>query len=184
MFLCRMELKDVVSVAGKPGLHKIIGKGVSGLVLESLDEAAKRTITPVTQKVSVLEDVSIYTEEGDIKLSEVFKKMDELDKAGALETLAKDASGEAIKKWFENFVPDFSRERVYNSDIQKVSNWYNLLKGKIDFNAEPVAEDAETTDKDKVVSKSKTIKPIKKVEAKAKTSKGAAKTAITSRKMS
>jgi len=177
-----MDLKDVVSVAGKPGLHKIIGKGASGLVLECLDETAKRTITPVTQKVIILEDVSIYTVDGDVKLSVVFAKIEELEKAGDFSLLTKDASGDAIKKWFEPIVSNFDKERVYNSDIQKVSSWYNALKGKIDFNAKPETEEAESTEK--VATKSKSIKPVKKVEAKAKTSKGVTKTSITSRKMS
>ncbi len=177
-----MELKDVVSVAGKPGLHKIIGKGASGLVLESLDGTAKRTITPLSQKVSILEDISVYTVDGDVKLAEIFIKMDEADKAGKFVLLTKDASGEAIKKWFEALVPNFDKERVYNSDIQKMSNWFNLLKGKVDFNAKPESEETEKSDK--AETKSKTIKPVKKVEAKAKPSKGVTKTAITSRKMS
>ena len=180
-----MELKDVVSVAGKPGLHKIIGKGASGLVLEALDGTLKRTITPVSQKVSILEDISVYTVEGDSKLADVFMKMDELDKAGNFSVLPKDASGDDIKKWFETIVTDFDKERVYNSDIQKIANWYNLLKGKIDFTAKPVTEEAEGTETaDKTAKVSKSIKPIKKVEAKAKTSKGVTKTTVTSRKMS
>ena len=182
MFLCGMELKDVVSVAGKPGLHKIIGKGASGLVLEALDSTAKRTITPLSQKVSILEDISVYTVDGDVKLAEVFIKMDELDKAGNFSLISKDTSGDETKKWFEAIVSNFDKERVYNSDILKMSNWYNLLKGKIDFNAKPKVEETEGTDKS--APKAKTIKPVKKVEAKAKTSKGVTKTSITSRKMS
>jgi hypothetical protein len=182
LLLCSMELKDVVSVAGKPGLHKIIGKGASGLVIEALDLTAKRSITPLTQKVSILEDISVYTLDGDVKLSEVFIKMDELDKANNLVPLTKDSSGEAIKKWFEALLPNFDKDRVYNSDILKMSNWFSLLKGKIDFNAKPNEEATDSIDKP--VTKSKAIKPIKKVEAKAKTSKGATKTTITSRKMS
>ncbi len=175
-----MELKDVVSVAGKPGLHKIIGKGANGLVLESLDGTAKRTITPLSQKVSILDDISVYTLETDIKLSEIFKTMDVMDKAGQYSSLNKDSNGEAIKKWFEAILPNFDKDRVYNSDIQKMSNWFAMLNGKIDFNAK--IEEAEATDK--AITKSKTIKPIKKVEAKAKTSKGVTKTTMTSRKMS
>ena len=63
-----------------------------------------------------------------------------------------------------------------------MSNWYGLLKGKVDFTAKPEMDDTEKSDK--VDAKSKTIKPIKKVEAKAKTSKGVTKTTMTSRKMS
>jgi hypothetical protein len=63
-----------------------------------------------------------------------------------------------------------------------MSNWFNLLKGKVDFNTKPESEETEKSDKAEI--KSKTIKPVKKVEAKAKPSKGVTKTAITSRKMS
>jgi len=179
-----MELKDVVSVAGKSGLHKIIGKGAAGLVLESIDDQAKRSITPVTQKVSILEDVSIYTEDSDLKLSQVFIKMEELDKAGTLIALSKDTSADRVKEWFAELVPNFSREKVYNSDIHKVAAWYNLLKGKVDFNAMPETEEGDSNEKEKSAAKSKAIKPIKKIESKAKTSKGVTKTSITSRKMS
>ena len=177
-----MQLKDIVSVAGKSGLHKIIGKGTSGLVLETLDESVKRSITPLNQKVSILDDISVYTLDGDMKLVEVFIKIEEKDKSGNYSPLPKDSSAIMIKNWFIGIIPNYDMERVYNSDIQKISNWYNLLKGKIDFNAKPEVEEAETGDK--TAAKSKSIKPIKKVEAKAKTSKGVTKTAITSRKMS
>ena len=183
MLICIMELKDVVSVSGKSGLHKIIGKGVSGLVLESLDESAKRSITPVTQKVSILEDVSIYTEDSDIKLSDVFRKMEEMEKSGQLTAFSKDFAPDQVREWFSSIVPDFNRNRVYNSDIIKVHSWFQLLKGKIDYES-PEGKETQEADKDKSNSKSKSVKPVKKVEAKAKTSKGAAKTTITSRKMS
>ncbi len=177
-----MELKDVVSVAGKPGLHKIIGKGANGLVLESLDGLAKRSITPLSQKVSILEDISVYTHDGDKKLAEVFLSMENMEKNGQLGPLEKTASGEDTKKWFESVLSNFDKERVYNSDIHKINNWFGMLKGKVDFNAKSEADDAESSDK---ATKSKSIKPVKKVEAKkVKASKGATKTAITSRKMS
>lgn len=180
-----MELKDIVSVFGKSGLHQIIGKGASGLVLESIDEFKKRTITPLTQKVSILEDVSVFLNDGEIKLHEVFAKMQEINKENNLSSISKNSSAEEIKKWFENIVPEFDKERVYNSDILKISNWFSVLNSLIDFSIKPSDESSEnSSDADK--SKSKAIKPIKKVEAKAKTktSKGATKTTITSRKMS
>ncbi|MCC6721135.1 MAG: DUF5606 domain-containing protein [Bacteroidia bacterium] len=180
-----MELKDVASVHGKSGLHKIIGKGPSGLVLESIDEFKKRTITPLSQKVSILEDVSIYLNDGDLKLFEIFAKMQQMQKDNILLSISKNSSGDEIKKWFTSIVPDFDRERVYNSDILKINGWFTLLNNIIDFSIKPTEETIETTvDNDK--TKSKTIKPIKKVEAKsnAKTSKGVTKTTITSRKMS
>ena len=180
-----MELKDVASVFGKSGLHQIIGKGASGLVLESIDEFKKRSITPLTQKVSILEDVSVFLNEGEIKLHEIFAKMQEMLKENKLNSISKNSSGDEIKKWFALIVPDFDKEKVYNSDILKISNWFTILNSFIDFSIKPSEESNENAaDSDK--PKSKSIKPIKKVEAKskAKTSKGVTKTTITSRKMS
>lgn len=176
----------MVSVSGKPGLHKIIGKSQNGLVLESLDGSAKRMITPVTQKVSVLEDVSIYTEDSDIKLLEVFKKMSDLDEKGNLGSIEKSNTPDQIKSWFASIIPDYNKEKVYNSDILKVCNWYSLLKGKMSFDqTEDAKDDAETPVKEVAAKKTKGGKNIKTGNTpKAKTSKGAAKTTITSRKMS
>ena len=115
---------------------------------------------------------------------EVFRKMHEIDKAGNLTPLSKNSDASEIKKWFEAIVPEYNREKVYNSDILKVSSWFEMIKDKIDFDAKPQNDEKDTADSEKPAPKSKTVKPVKKVEAKAKTSKGATKTTITSRKMS
>lgn len=46
-----MELKDVVSVTGMPGLHKILGRNKNGLILESLTDG-KRFGTNPRQRIS------------------------------------------------------------------------------------------------------------------------------------
>src|SRR5215510_12730526 len=120
-----MELKDIVSIAGVSGLHKIIGRTKNGLILETLG-TGKRFPTSIQDKVSVLEDISMYTEEGDMKLSEVFVKVSEKDKAGKS---APDAKADAKDQ--RAFVTDaikLDNERVYDSDIKKLLTWYHILK--------------------------------------------------------
>ena len=68
-----MELKDVVSVTGMPGLHKVIGQNKSGLILESLTDN-KKFATNARQRVSVLADISMFTDEGEVRLAEVLLK--------------------------------------------------------------------------------------------------------------
>jgi hypothetical protein len=71
-----LYLSDIVSVSGKPGLHKLVGKRSNGLIVESLDGSGKRFPTSLTQKVSFLSDISMYTYDGDEKLEVILKKLD------------------------------------------------------------------------------------------------------------
>lgn len=144
-----MELKDVVSIGGKPGLHQIVGRRTTGLIVESIDDRKKRTPTNLTQKVSILDDISIYTYDEDVRLSEVFKKLDALVSAGDLELVSKKDGGDAIRDFFAQVLPNFDQDQVYTSDILKICNWYTILKDKIDFQAETAdpaekAQDEET----------------------------------------
>ena len=33
-----------------------------------------------------------------------------------------------LKTWFEEILPDYSKDKVYSSDIKKVALWYNTLQ--------------------------------------------------------
>jgi hypothetical protein len=122
-----MNLKEIVAISGVSGLHKIIGRTKTGLILESLNETKKRFPTSIQDKVSVLEDISMYTEEGDMRLAEVFVKLNE---KGGVPTAKDDANTQ------RNFLVDaikLDSERVYDSDIKKLLTWYNALKNLVDF---------------------------------------------------
>ena len=79
-----MELKDVVSVTGMPGLHKVVGQNKSGLILESLTDN-KKFGTNARQRVSVLADISIFTEEGEVRLAEALKTIKKLHSCAFIE---------------------------------------------------------------------------------------------------
>lgn len=151
------ELKDIVSISGKSGLYQIIGKRSNGLIVESLDESKKRFPTSLTQKISILEDISIYTYDSDIKLSEVFKMLHAKVKEG-LALVDKNTSNEGVKTFFRSVLADFDEERVYVSDMLKVATWYTLLKDQISFEETVAEEIAEKVDKPKKAAK----KPAKK----------------------
>ena len=143
-----MELKDVVSIGGKPGLHQIVGRRTTGLIVESIDDRKKRTPTNLTQKVSILDDISIYTYDEDVRLSQVFKQLDALVTAGDLELVSKKDGGDAIRDFFAQVLPNFDQDQVYTSDILKICNWYTILKGKIDFQAETTESAEEAQDEE------------------------------------
>ena len=137
-----MNLKEIVAISGVSGLHKIIGRTKTGLILESLNETKKRFPTSIQDKVSVLEDISMYTEEGDMRLVEVFVKIHE---HGGAPT-SKD-NAETQRKFLVDAIK-LDSERVYDSDIKKLLIWYIALKDIVDFNillAEDHAAEAEET---------------------------------------
>jgi hypothetical protein len=122
-----MKLTDIVSITGITGLHKIIGRTKSGLIVESLVEAGKRFPTSMQDKVSVLDDISMYTENGDMKLSEVLGKIhDKGDVPSGKEEPAK-------QRQFLIDVIQLDSERVYDSDIKKLLNWYHILSKVVDI---------------------------------------------------
>lgn len=134
-----MDLKEIVAIGGISGLHKIIGRSKSGLILETLAEPKKRFATGMHDKVSVLEDISMYTEDGDVALAEVFVK---LNATGKTAPTAKDDA--KTLRAYVNTAVKLDNDRVYDSDIKKLITWFNLLQSKLDFTALIPAE--ETTE--------------------------------------
>ena len=119
-----MELKDFISVAGKSGLHTIVGKSKNNVIVESLKDKKRFPIFN-TNKISALSDISIYTYDEEILLSELFDRIQKKYKKEA--AVSHLESAEELKKVFEELVPNYDQEQVYNSDIKKVFQWYNIL---------------------------------------------------------
>lgn len=121
-----MTLKEIVSVSGKPGLHKIIGKRNNGIIVESLDATQKRFPVVYTQKVSILDDISMFTYNGDVKLREVLASLHARVQEG-LALPGKQSTAGELRNFFAAVLPEFDQERVYPSDILKLSNWYQIM---------------------------------------------------------
>lgn len=167
-----LYLSDIVSVSGKPGLHKLVGKRSNGLIVESLDESKKRFPTSLTQKVSFLSDISMYTYDGDEKLDVILKKLDTAVQGG-LALVSKKSSGEEVQAFFRKVVENFDEEQVYNSDILKLVNWYSVLKDVLDFEnlikLEETDGEKDTAKKgSKAAPKKAVAKPAPKAQSKAK----------------
>ena len=125
-----MDLKDVVAISGMSGLHKIIGKTKTGLILETVG-TAKRFPTGIQDNVSILDDISMFTEDGDMKLAEVFVKLNEKEKAG--EVIPDGKVDVKTQRAFVTATIKLDNERVYDSDVKKLLTWFHLLKGQLDF---------------------------------------------------
>ena len=58
-------------------------------------------------------------------LSDVYRKIHE--KEGGGKTIDHNESPDQLRRYLEQIVPNYDKEQVYNSDIKKLFQWYNLL---------------------------------------------------------
>jgi hypothetical protein len=141
-------LKDILSISGFGGLYKFISQGRVGIIVESLEDN-KRMNASATAKISALEDIAIFTETEDIPLKDVFKAISEKENKG--EAISHKSSGNELKSYLAEVLPDYDRDRVYVSDIKKVINWYNILHKLelLNFEEEDKAEETEEVKEEK-----------------------------------
>jgi chemotaxis protein histidine kinase CheA len=177
-----MDLKGIIAIAGKPGLYKVVGQGKNTLIVESLIDR-KRMPAHSNNKISSLEDITIYTTgEEDARLEDVITTMADKLKGEAAISQKEDIG--KLKKSLLEYLPDYDEGRVYNSDVQKLFQWYNLLqssgelKERIENAAAEAAEAAKAEEKEKKptkAAKSAEDKPVEG-EKKAASKKAAPKT--------
>lgn len=146
-------LRDIAHISGKSGLYKILKPGRNGVIVETLDDKKQREMVSANARVSVLKDISIYTEDQNksVPLSDIFLKIRELHG----ETVAdeyKNFSNNQLFDFFGEIVSDFDRQRVYASDIKKIIGWYNVLSKNLpevftapanEETSEPVTEETK-----------------------------------------
>ena len=122
-----MNLKGLIAISGKPGLYKVAAQGRNNIIVESLD-TGKKFPAFAADKISALEDISIYTYGEDVPLVDVYTKLAEKVDYG--KAINHKESGEALREELTAFLPDYDEDRVYDSDIRKLFQWYNILVDK------------------------------------------------------
>ncbi len=122
-----MDLKEIATVSGKSGLFKVFKPTKTGLILETLDEKKAKVITSIYHRVSVLDEISIFTTDGDgsIPLEQVFKTIHQEYRDDTGVTPKSDP--QELKSFLKSIVPNYDPERVYVSDIKKLVSWYGIL---------------------------------------------------------
>lgn len=151
----------------------MISQGKNAVIVEHLD-TGNRTPAYASARISSLEDISIYTEEDELLLGEVLKRIKEKEDNQEVSS-PKKLSNKELKEYFAEIVPDYDQDRVYVSDMKKVLNWYNaLLKhGILDKEPEPepvpetvtkTVPEAKTEAKTKVEEEAEAKAPEEKKE--------------------
>lgn len=178
-----MNLTGIIAISGKPGLYKVLAQGKNNIIVESLEDK-KRVPAYASDRISALDDISIYTYDEDKPLREIFTSI--YEKESGKETISHKEDQNKLKAYLIEVLPNFDQERVYASDIKKIFQWYNLLhKAGALILDEEVKEDAATEEapKAKKAAKAKeTEAPAEEEKAKTPAKKAPAKKAATATK--
>ncbi len=145
-----MDLKKIITIAGQPDLFELINNTHKGIIVESII-TKRRQQAFASQRVNTLKDIAVFTEDGEIKLAEVFVKIYKHQQGG--QAPEHKASNEEIKKFFDEFFPEYDKEKVKLSAMKKILKWYNILNehgfvdDKIEEEKSENEAETETTEK-------------------------------------
>lgn len=174
-----MNLTGIISISGKPGLYKVVAHGNNNVIVESLVDG-KRFPAHSNNRISALEDISIYTYEEDIPLKDVFRSI--FDKENGGQAISHKESQKKLADYMEEVLPNYDQDRVYPSDIKKLFQWYNLLQkaGALILEEETAEEEVVEEvkeEKPKKAAAKKTTETAEKTEKKTPAKKAPAKKA-------
>ena len=118
-----MQLSGIIAISGRPGLFKVIAQSKNSVIVESMIDK-KRFPAYATERISTLDDISVFTYDEDVKLTDIFEKMLALYPT---EAPSHKADMKELETALAEFLPNWDQDRVYPSDVRKLFQWYNLL---------------------------------------------------------
>ncbi|MGI6223232.1 MAG: DUF5606 domain-containing protein [Prevotella sp.] len=120
-------METILSIAGKPGLYKLVSRGKMNLIVESLDGNHRRMPAFATDRVTSLADIAMYTDSDDVPLWQVLDNLSKKEEGKATSINYKKCSSKELRDYFSEVLPNFDQDRVHDSDIKKLLQWYNIL---------------------------------------------------------
>lgn len=140
--------QTILSIAGKPGLYKLVSRGRANLIVEAVDETHRRMPAFATDHVTSLADIAIYTDSEDVPLMTVLASLRDKEKGGEVSVNYKKAPSNELREYFAEILPNYDRDRVHDSDIKKLFQWYNILikNGITDFETEMKPTEGDNID--------------------------------------
>lgn len=120
-------MKTILAISGKPGLYELVSRAKMSLIVEALNGTHKRMPAFASDRVTSLTDIAMYTEEEDIPLMKVLIALRDMEGGKKASLNYRKASAAELQEYFAKFLPSFDRDRVHNSDIKKLLQWYNIL---------------------------------------------------------
>lgn len=136
--------ETILTISGKPGLYRLLSRGHNMFIVETVDTAHKRIPIYNSDKIVLLDDIAIYTDDEEVPLRKVFQLLYDKE-GGILPFNLKETTPEELKEYFESILPDYDKERVYLTHIKKIYSWYNILVSNniTEFNKPDETENTE-----------------------------------------
>ncbi len=158
-----IDLSKIISISGESGLFRVLSQTKTGMIVEDVATKAKKPAFS-TQKISSLEDISMFTSTDDKPLSEIMHNI--FVKENGAPCISHKEDDTKIIAYFSEVLNDYDKDRVYVSNMKKLFQWYNILQSSGSLVVK--VADAETPTEDKAV-KIDTPKAAAKKVAKTKT---------------
>jgi hypothetical protein len=181
-----MQLEKIISISGKPGLFKLVSQLKNGFIVEDITTKKKASISNSSQ-VSLLDNIAMFTFDKEVPLFEVLENV--AKKEDYKPTISHKSTDAELRTFMDGVLPNYDKERVYVSDIKKLTQWYNLLEKAGYITPESFVKSEEVTEEESIVTEKKDTKKAapkkeKTVTPKVKSSSSAKSTAkSTHRKM-
>lgn len=130
-------METILAISGKPGLYRLVSRGNNTLIVESLTAPRRRMPAFATDRITSLGDIAMFTEDDDVALWQVLANLGEKEQSQKCSLNYKKCSADELHDFFAEVLPAYDRDRVHDSDIKKLIQWYNILveAGITDFKA-------------------------------------------------
>ena len=140
--------QTILAISGKPGLYKLVSRGNNSLIVEALDATHKRMPVFGNDRITSLADIAMFTETDDVPLMTILASLRDLEGGKESSLNYKKASPAELHEYFTKVLPEWDRDRVHNSDIKKLIQWYNILvkAGVTDFEEEMAPTEGDNID--------------------------------------
>ena len=140
--------ETILAISGKPGLYKLVSRAKNSLIVEALDDTHKRFPAFGTDRITSLGDVAMFTETDDVPLMQVLASMRDLEKGKESSVDFRKATPNELHEYFSKVLPDWDQDRVQNSHIKKLIQWYDILvtAGITDFEEEMAPTEGDNID--------------------------------------
>lgn len=141
-------METILSIAGKPGLYKLVSRGNRTLIVETIDASHKRVPAFATDRVTSLGDIAMYTDADEVALWKVLESVGQKEDSKECSLNYKKVSADELHAYFAEVLPNYDRDRVHDSDIKKLLQWYNILvkNGITDFKVTLAPTDGDNVD--------------------------------------
>ena len=140
--------QTILAISGKPGLYKLVSRAKNSLIVEALDDTRKRFPAFGTDRITSLGDIAMFTETDDIPLMKVLASMRDLEQGKESSVDFRKATPAELHEYFTKVLPDWDQDRVQNSHIKKLIQWYNILvkAGITDFEEDLAPTEGDNID--------------------------------------